>query len=345
MSPPITRWSNLPLSGVFVEMLDAIVDARRRRMPARREPATAADAGARGGSATQARRGATLERLDGFGRLAARRRAAPVADIDEAARQPARHPPGFYGRDGTVARLNIVRPADARLTPLARPRSAGRATSARSIAATGRRRSALAARGARRCSHPRRPRRVAAGGRRCRCAAATPARRGGAICCSASARCCPAPADRAPRRTRQADADGARRNADRPGSPMSSPATPRSTRPAEAGLTASAQYLGDAPRSSRATRWRSIRKDELAFFPLLYWPIDAERRPMPSAETLAQDRRLHEAGRHDPLRHARRQLGGDARARRNDAGAERLRADPRRSSTCRRSSRCRATTC
>jgi hypothetical protein len=86
------EWSNLALSGLFVEML--------RRIVAISQGVAEAGAGAL----------APLETLDGFGRL---QRAAPTAqaisakDIGTIAVSP-RHPPGFYGTTDAKRALNLA---------------------------------------------------------------------------------------------------------------------------------------------------------------------------------------------------------------------------------------------
>lgn len=110
------RWSNLPLSGAFVEMLESIVSTAGTVEPARSSPGSSANA-----SGTPAPAAATpwqpVEVLDGYGRLG---RPAPtarmIADLT-AAIPGADTPPGYYDRDGTVRAFNAVRSGDA-LTPL-----------------------------------------------------------------------------------------------------------------------------------------------------------------------------------------------------------------------------------
>jgi hypothetical protein len=104
------EWSNLALSGLFVEMLRRIV-------------ATSEGVAEAGEAALP-----PLETLDGFGRL---QRAAPTAqpisakEIATAAASP-RHPPGFYGTTDTRRALNLssgiadVKPIGALPTGIAR---------------------------------------------------------------------------------------------------------------------------------------------------------------------------------------------------------------------------------
>ena len=68
-------------------------------------------------------------------------------------------------------------------------------------------------------------------------------------------------------------------------------------------------------------------RDELAFFPLIYWPI-VPGAPKPPQDAHQPDRRLHEAGRHGAVRYPRRHRGAAGRHRRiadpGHAGAARI---------------------
>ena len=55
-------------------------------------------------------------------------------------------------------------------------------------------------------------------------------------------------------------------------------------------------------------------RDELSFFPLIYWPI-VPSAAAPDAGRADAHRRLHEAGRHRAVRHARRRAGAARAAR------------------------------
>jgi hypothetical protein len=118
-------WSNLPISGLFVDML--------RRTA---ELSNAATGGADGSNANaNAGTGASTENLinsatrtafltpwqtlDGFGRLGSppvTANALPGSDPDGIEPAP-RHPPGFYGQPGRTRALNVLRPG-AELKPL-----------------------------------------------------------------------------------------------------------------------------------------------------------------------------------------------------------------------------------
>jgi hypothetical protein len=104
-----TEWSNLPLSGLFVEMLRRVV---------------AASQGV-GGAADAAL--PPLSTLDGFGRLGNPPATALALDAEaiEAGTVGPRHPPGIYGTDAARRAHNLVAAAPS-LTPMGRlPRQAG----------------------------------------------------------------------------------------------------------------------------------------------------------------------------------------------------------------------------
>ena len=48
----------------------------------------------------------------------------------------------------------------------------------------------------------------------------------------------------------------------------------------------------------------NLEQDELAFYPLIYWPIDANAA-MPSPAAIAAHRRIYEGRRDGPVRYAR----------------------------------------
>ncbi len=95
-----TTWSNLPLSGLFVDML--------RRVVARAGPAPAETSGA--GAAEQQATRAPYRTLDGFGTLGAPPAdAAPIAG-DFTGPGDAAHPPGFYGPAESLEAVNALAP-------------------------------------------------------------------------------------------------------------------------------------------------------------------------------------------------------------------------------------------
>jgi hypothetical protein len=103
------RWSNLPLSGAFVDMLNAIVD-----LAGTVRPQTSGESEAQARDAAPWR---PLKVLDGYGNLGPPDPGATlVADIATAI-PSAETPPGIYDRDGTIAALNAV-DSTAPLAPL-----------------------------------------------------------------------------------------------------------------------------------------------------------------------------------------------------------------------------------
>lgn len=110
-------WSNLPLSGLFVEMLRRITERSHITSGAGKEPGAANASAA--GAAQQTGLLAPRQVLDGFGRLVT----APAAvtpieagELDKLKPGPAR-PPGYYGPAGSARALNAVGPRTA-LKPL-----------------------------------------------------------------------------------------------------------------------------------------------------------------------------------------------------------------------------------
>jgi len=108
-----TAWSNLPLSGVFVEMLQRVVAFSAR---AGGGEATADGAAANGEETALL---APLRALDGFGAFTAPLpESEPLAERAVATTEPdRRHPPGIYGVADAFFALNLLKP-DAELRPL-----------------------------------------------------------------------------------------------------------------------------------------------------------------------------------------------------------------------------------
>ncbi len=103
-----TRWSDLPLSGAFVEILKRIVSLAGS--------AATADANAPGGRA--AREIVPPSRiLDGFGVFGPPPPTARPVEVGFTGRATADHPPGFYGPPEGLLAVNTLAPAD-KLTPL-----------------------------------------------------------------------------------------------------------------------------------------------------------------------------------------------------------------------------------
>lgn len=113
-----TTWSNLPLSGIFVEML-------------RRTVALSAASGAATGSEASSAVLAPFKILDGYGRFGApAAEAEPIAVADFATtRAGLRHPPGLYGVADAFRALNVLE-ADATLRPFAMASLGPQATAA-----------------------------------------------------------------------------------------------------------------------------------------------------------------------------------------------------------------------
>ena len=103
-----TRWSNLPLSGTFVEML--------RRIVALAGTTAAADTASSQSKAAHELVPPTRV-LDGFGNFIAPPSTARPAASDFSGAATADHPPGFYGPPEGLFAINTLAPTD-RLTPL-----------------------------------------------------------------------------------------------------------------------------------------------------------------------------------------------------------------------------------
>ena len=113
------RWSNLPISGAFVDMLNAIVDTAGAVAP----PADPDPAGTPAETQPSAAPWRPLEVLDGYGSLGPPAPGATLVADMAGARPSAETPPGIYDRDGTLFALNTVG-RDVGLQPLL-PREIG----------------------------------------------------------------------------------------------------------------------------------------------------------------------------------------------------------------------------
>ncbi|MGA9605316.1 MAG: DUF4159 domain-containing protein [Methyloceanibacter sp.] len=106
-------WSNLPLSGLFVEMLRRVVTLGPSQVTlatADKSDGLVAAPQTASGSATSSTALPPIQTLDGFGQLTAPPlRAAPIATdkIDATVPGPD-HPPGYYGPAGAAHAFNIV---------------------------------------------------------------------------------------------------------------------------------------------------------------------------------------------------------------------------------------------
>jgi hypothetical protein len=108
-------WSNLPMSGLFVEMLRRVTElGTLTAAPAADggEPSTVADTGVAAAAAPVAETLAPTQTLDGFGSLKPPPPTAQPIKRSEADRIPAslEHPPGYYGSGGTPRAINVMTP-------------------------------------------------------------------------------------------------------------------------------------------------------------------------------------------------------------------------------------------
>jgi hypothetical protein len=105
-----TTWSNLPLSGLFVEMLHRVVALAGAPPPDK-------DA-AKPDGATQAATHAPARTLDGFGALGPPPVTAKPIAADFSGIADEAHPPGFYGAGEALIAVNVLSPAQ-ELSPAA----------------------------------------------------------------------------------------------------------------------------------------------------------------------------------------------------------------------------------
>ncbi len=109
-----TRWSNLPLSGTFVEMLKRVVDLAGTSSVAENGAGTEAGSA----KATNVHEALPPTRmLDGFGAFAAPPPTARPVPTDFSGSANADHPPGFYGPPESYFAVNALAPTD-HLAPL-----------------------------------------------------------------------------------------------------------------------------------------------------------------------------------------------------------------------------------
>jgi len=110
-----TRWSNLPLSGSFVDMLKRIVDLAGTSNVA--QTGTGAEAAANTKAANVREAVPPTRVLDGFGAFVSPPPTARPVPTDFSGSANADHPPGFYGPPESYFAVNTLAPAD-RLAPL-----------------------------------------------------------------------------------------------------------------------------------------------------------------------------------------------------------------------------------
>ncbi len=107
-----TTWSNLPLSGLFVDMLRKIVDLSGETARADAQPQAAEDAKGKAPAADEARTVAPSRTLDGFGVLGAAPASAKPIPVGFNGPADAEHPPGFYGPPNTPVAVNVLAPGE-----------------------------------------------------------------------------------------------------------------------------------------------------------------------------------------------------------------------------------------
>jgi hypothetical protein len=123
-------WSNLPLSGLFVEMLRRTVNMGPSKVDVGSGDQAQAGTGAAKSASANLVSASTLppiQTLDGYGQLSSPpARAAPISpdQIDTAQPSPA-HPPGYYGSSGATRAFNVIT-AKTVLTPLKPIEGAGK---------------------------------------------------------------------------------------------------------------------------------------------------------------------------------------------------------------------------
>ena len=106
-----TRWSNLPLSGAFVDMLKRIVELAGT--------SAVTEAGASGAASSRVQRDVVppTRVLDGFGAFGPPPPTARPVPANFVGRGTADHPPGFYGPPDGLLAVNTLTPSD-RLNPV-----------------------------------------------------------------------------------------------------------------------------------------------------------------------------------------------------------------------------------
>ncbi|MEQ9121727.1 MAG: LytTR family transcriptional regulator, partial [Alphaproteobacteria bacterium] len=95
-------WSNLPISGLFVEML-------RRTVALSQASATTGEDGTEAGATRERELLNPVATLNGFGRLGTPPATATAITIEqfESAERSPRHPPGLYGTAASPRALNL----------------------------------------------------------------------------------------------------------------------------------------------------------------------------------------------------------------------------------------------
>jgi len=107
-----TTWSNLPLSGLFVDMLRKIIDLSGQTAPGAGDADNKAAAGGLAASAEQAKAIAPAKTLDGFGVLGAPPASARSIPPGFEGAADADHLPGIYGPPDAFVAVNALQPGD-----------------------------------------------------------------------------------------------------------------------------------------------------------------------------------------------------------------------------------------
>ncbi|MEQ8825929.1 MAG: DUF4159 domain-containing protein [Filomicrobium sp.] len=113
-----TDWSNMPISGLFVDMLNRIVSLGQLGGAPSPTVTSGGGASANDASATAGTL-SPFENLDGFGRLGPpppTARAVPISEFETVTAGPST-PPGYYGAPGNPRALNVLTP-ESTLKPL-----------------------------------------------------------------------------------------------------------------------------------------------------------------------------------------------------------------------------------
>ena len=294
-------WSNLPLSGLFVEMMRRI--ASLGGTGGTGESLVGDGKGNASDAPTAAEVLAPLQVLDGFGLLKSpppTTQAIAAAKIADA-KPSAEHPPGYYGPAGAPRSLNLMTPKSLLkplpAMPLGTERRVYEGDTAQPMQAAAPHHRA----GSAVCRH--RGRAAAAGRRPCLPAGArrAPARR--LLPLSSPSAPCLLAADRADAQT----------TAPAPRSRIDDGRTIQATGKVTFGYVLSGDAATDeASRQGLFGLGRfliertavepgepfavNILTDEIAFFPILYWPVLANARPLPEATLTKIDAYMKQGG-------------------------------------------------
>ena len=107
-----TTWSNLPISGLFVDMLKKIVALSGESARGLAETEARADEQQAAVAARQVETAAPSHTLDGFGTLGSPPPTAKPVPVDFAGAATADHPPGFYGTADALIAVDTLLPTE-----------------------------------------------------------------------------------------------------------------------------------------------------------------------------------------------------------------------------------------